>query len=52
MSGNRRDSGDDTRGSNLHGRGSKSTDDNKKAGGGHGKKAGQAHDSNSRPPGG
>ncbi len=52
MSGKRRDSGHDTRGNNLTGRGSGSTDDNKKAGGGHGGKAGQAHDSNSRPPGG
>ncbi|HEY0625429.1 MAG TPA: hypothetical protein VGD10_01720 [Allosphingosinicella sp.] len=49
MSGPRRDSGNDTRGNNLTGRGSKSTDDNKKAGGGHG---GSARDSNARPPGG
>jgi hypothetical protein len=52
MSGTRRDSGDSTRGGPVHGRGSKSTDDNKKSGGGHGKPAGQAHDSNSSPPGG
>jgi len=47
MSGNRRDSGHGTRGNNLTGRGGKSTDDNKKAGGGHGKKT---LDSNARPP--
>lgn len=47
MSGKRRDSGNDTRGNNLTGRGSKSADDNKKAGGGKGKKT---LDSNARPP--
>jgi hypothetical protein len=47
MSGKRRDSGNDTRGNNLTGRGNKSTDDNKQAGGGHGKKT---LDSNARPP--
>jgi hypothetical protein len=47
MSGKRRDSGHDTRGNNLTGRGGKSTDDNKKAGGGHGK---HQLDSNARPP--
>jgi hypothetical protein len=48
MSGTRRDSGHDTRGNNLTGRGSKSTDDNKKAGGGHGK---HVLDDNASPPG-
>jgi hypothetical protein len=47
MSGPRRDSNDGTRGNNLHGRGHKSTDDNKKAGGGHGK---HQLDDNARPP--
>jgi hypothetical protein len=52
MSGPRRDSGDGTRGGPLHGRGSKSVDDNKKSGGGHGKPGGSANDSNAHPPGG
>lgn len=47
MSGSRRDSGHSTRGNNLTGRGSNSTDDNKKAGGG---KGGKSRDSNARPP--
>ena len=46
MSGKRRDSAHDTRGNNLTGRGSGSTDDNKKAGGGHGD---AGRDSNARP---
>ena len=48
MSGPRRDSNDGTRGNNLHGRDHKSTDDNKKAGGGHGK---HQLDDNAHPPG-
>jgi hypothetical protein len=51
MSGPRRDSGDGTRGGPLHGRGSKSVDDNKKGGGGHGQTGG-GQDSNAHPPGG
>jgi hypothetical protein len=47
MSGPRRDSNDGTRGGPEHGRGGKSTDDNKKA---HGSGGGQ--DSNAHPPGG
>jgi hypothetical protein len=52
MSGSRRDSGDGTRGGPVHGRGSKSVDDNKKSGGGHGKPGGSANDDNAHPPGG
>jgi hypothetical protein len=51
MSGSRRDSGDGTRGGPLHGRGSKSVDDNKKGGGGHGQTGG-GQDDNAHPPGG
>ena len=51
MSGARRDSSDGTRGGPLHGRGSKSVDDNKKSGGGHGKPTG-GQDDNAHPPGG
>lgn len=51
MSGSRRDSGDSTRGGPVHGRGSKSVDDNKKSGGGHGKSSG-GQDSNAHPVGG
>jgi hypothetical protein len=47
MTGPRRDSNDNTRGNNLHGRGHTSTDDNKKSGGGDGK---HQLDSNARPP--
>ena len=51
MSGQRRDSGDDTQGGPVHGRGHKSVDDNKKSGGGHGQgRAGS--DDNAHPPGG
>ena len=48
MSGNRRDSKDSTRGGPLHGRGHKSTDDNKKSGSASGK---HQLDSNAHPPG-
>lgn len=50
MSGHpRRDSNDGTHGNNLQGRGGKSTDDNKQAGG---NKSGGKHqlDDNARPP--
>ncbi len=51
MSGSRRDSGDGTRGGPVHGRGSKSVDDNKKSGGGKGQ-IGGGKDDNAGPPGG
>jgi hypothetical protein len=50
MSGPRRDSGDGTRGGPEHGRGGKSTDDNKAGQGGEGHKSNQ--DSNAAPAGG
>jgi hypothetical protein len=49
MSGPRRDSNDGTRGNNLHGRGHKSTDDNKKSTRATGK---HQLDDNASPPGG
>jgi hypothetical protein len=51
MSGSRRDSGDGTRGGPVHGRGSKSVDDNKKSGGGKGQTGG-GQDDNATPSGG
>jgi hypothetical protein len=51
MSGSRRDSGDGTRGGPEHGRGHKSTDDNKSGIGGKGPAPG-GMDSNARAPGG
>jgi hypothetical protein len=49
MSGSRRDSKDDTRGGQEHGRGHTATDDNK-TGGGNGARTGK--DSNASPDGG
>jgi hypothetical protein len=51
MSGSRRDSGDGTRGGPEHGRGGKSTDDNKKSTSGKGE-IGGGQDDNARAPGG
>jgi hypothetical protein len=51
MSGSRRDSGDGTRGGPVHGRGSKSTDDNKKSTSGKGQTGG-GQDDNAQAPGG
>ena len=50
MSGSRRDSSDGTHGGPQHSHGGQSVDDNKKSGGGHGKKG--ATDSNAHPEGG